>query len=263
MRDFLSPQTIDTWMLFAIILLFVVIPVGTADDVVHWREGSIIIPTDPTIRFRLDIYSPTTAGSYPVMVFLTGLSGTIPATDYTTFLKNIARQKVIVIGIAKIENIAPEKMAVHLVDFLQWLIKPNDGATRLFAEHKAVTGVKPDVGRLGFLSHSSAGHPLAQYLNGTCGPLKLTVMMNPVDGLDPFGIFDDFVTRMKMPAACSCSTISSSVDPPNPLPYRIPTLIISAGLGKVLLFLSSYSQHDPCHCRQRSFAPRVSSMRLE
>ena len=194
MTDHSSKQTANTRMLFAIALLLVAIPLATADDVAHWTVGSIII-TDPTTRFRLDMYSPTSPGSYPVMVFLTGLSGSIPATDYTTLMKNIARQNVIVIGIAKIENIVPEKMAVHLADFLQWLVKPNDGATRLFAEHKAVQGVIPDVERVGFLSHSSAGHPLAQYLNGTCGPLKLAVMMNPVDGLDPFGIFDDFITR--------------------------------------------------------------------
>lgn len=35
------------------------------------------------------------------------------------------------------------------------------------------------------------------------------IMMDPVDGLDPFGILKDFITH-----------------PPNPLPFVTPTLII-------------------------------------
>ena len=70
---------------------------------------------------------------------------------------------MIVIGIATIETIAPGEMVGHLVDFLEWLIKHNNGDARLFAEHKLVTGV----------------------------------MMNLVDGLNPFGVFDDFIIFMQ------------------------------------------------------------------
>ena len=181
-------------MLLSLAALFAVMPCLAASKIEHWKVGNIIV-SDPTIRFRLDIYSPTKHGSYPVLIFLTGLSGTFPATYYTILATAIAEQNVILIGIAKIENIKPEKLAVHLSDFLQWVIKPNDGVARLFAEHRGTKAVKPDVEQLGFLSHSSAAHPLGQYLNSTCGPLKLIVMMNPVDGIDPFGIIRDFVTR--------------------------------------------------------------------
>ncbi|CAF1132739.1 unnamed protein product [Adineta steineri] len=203
-------------MFFALSILFLTtICFSSAGKIDHWSVGNIII-TDPTIRFRLDIYSPTTPGSYPVLIYLPGLAGLVPSTFYTTMVTTIAQQNVILIGISKIENIKPEKISIHIATFLEWIIKPNDGATRLFAEHKAVKDVLPNMDRLGFLTHSSAAHSLGQYLNTTCGPLKLIIMMNPVDGIDPFGIVQDFITH-----------------PPTPLPFRTPTLIISAGLDNV------------------------------
>ncbi len=152
--------------------------------------GNIII-TDPKIFFRLDIYSPTIPGSYPVLIFLTGVAGLIPATFYTEMVTRVAEQNVIVIGISKIENIKPERVAAHIDEFLHWVIKPDDGVTRLFVEHKAVHGVTPDFERLSFLTHSAGAHSLCQYLNSTCGPLKLIVMMNPVDVIDPWGIIKE------------------------------------------------------------------------
>ena len=183
-------------MLSAFFLTLIAIPFISAGGTEHWSVGNIIID-DPTVGFRLDIYSPITPGSYPVLIFLPGLSGVVSATYYKTLLTTIAEQNVILIGISKIENIKPEKVAVHVSNFLNWVMKPDDGAARLFDEHKAVQGVTPNMTLLGFLTHSSAAHPLGQYLNETCGPVKLIIMMNPVDGIDPWGEIKDFITRMK------------------------------------------------------------------
>jgi hypothetical protein len=183
-------------MFLTLIALLVAIPFSSSGEIDHWSVGNIIID-NPNIRFRLDIYSPKTPGSYPVIIYLPGLAGLVPSTFYTTMVSAIAEQNVILIGISKIESIKPEKLAIHLATFFEWVMKPNDGAARLFSEHRAVKGVTPNMEQLAFLSHSSGAHPLGQYLNATCGPVKLIIMMNPVDGIDPFGIVQDFITRMK------------------------------------------------------------------
>jgi hypothetical protein len=181
-------------MFRVLFILLVAVPLSSAGGTDHWSVGNIII-TDPTIHFKLDIYSPTTPGSYPVLVFLPGLAGLVPASYYDKMITTVAEQNTITIGISKIESINPEKISAHLDDFLQWLLKPDDGAARLFAEHRAVQGVTPNLERLGFLSHSAGAHPIGQYLNSTCGPVKLLIMMNPVDGIDPFGKIQNFITR--------------------------------------------------------------------
>ena len=183
-------------MFFTFVILLIGTSFASAGSTDHWSVGNIII-TDPNIRFRLDIYSPTTPGTYPVLIYLPGLAGLVSTTFYTQLVTTVAEQNVILIGITKIENIKPEKVAIHLGEFLEWVIKSDDGAARLFSEHRAVQGVIPDTTHLAFLSHSSAAHPLGQYLNSTCGPIKLIIMMNPVDGIDPWGIKQDFVTRTK------------------------------------------------------------------
>ncbi|CAF3412440.1 unnamed protein product [Rotaria socialis] len=208
-------QILRKSMFLKLAILFIATMFSSAGKMTHWSVGNLII-SDPTTQFRLDMYSPITPGSYPVLIFLTGLAGLVPTTFYHTMATAIAEQNVILIGISKIENIKPEKVAYHVAKFFEWVVKPDDGAARLFAEHKDVHGVTPNIDNLGFVSHSSGAHPLGQYLNTTCGPVKLAIMMNPVDGIDPFGIVQDYITH-----------------PPNPLPFRTPTLIISNGLDNI------------------------------
>lgn len=183
-------------MILKLTILFLAISFSYGGRTIHWSVGNLIID-DPTTQFRLDIYSPVTPGPYPVLIFLTGLAGIVPAPTYHKLVTTIAEQNVILIGISKIENIKPEKVAVHVSNFLNWAIKPDDGVTRLFAEQKDVRGVTPNLDQMGFVSHSSGAHPLGQYLNTTCGPLKYIIMMDPVDGIDPFGFVKDFITRKK------------------------------------------------------------------
>lgn len=202
----------QTQMLHVLCAILIALPFSSAGGTVHWTVGNIIID-DPTIYFGLDIFSPTTPDSYPMIIFLTGLNGIAPMTAYTELLTTVAEQNIIVIALSKIGNIKPEKVAVHVGHFLDWVIKPDDGAARLFSEQKAVQGVIPNTTRLGFLSHSSAAHPLGQYLNGTCGPIKLIVMMNPVDGIDPWGRIDDFVTRKDKRSLFSKYMISFQILP--------------------------------------------------
>ena len=63
------------------------------------------------------------------------------------------------------------------------------------------------------MSHSAAGHATTQYLNETCGNIKLQILLDPVDGQDPYGIKKDFI-----------------ITPGKMLPYAIPVLVIATEL---------------------------------
>lgn len=66
------------------------------------------------------------------------------------------------------------------------------------------------------LSHSASGHVYCSRLVETCADNpKLLILLDPVDGYDPFGIIHDNVVP----------------DPPATLSFRMPTLIIATHLS--------------------------------
>ena len=78
--------------------------------------------------------------------------------------------------------------------------------------------VFPDNGPRGYtlLSHSSAAHPTCLYLTKQCNNIKKLIWFDPVDGYDPFGFIKSYCTN-----------------PPNSLPYQLPTLIVTTGLDPI------------------------------
>lgn len=67
-----------------------------------------------------------------------------------------------------------------------------------------------------FIGHSSGSHVVVNYLIEKCGNFKGLVLMSPVDGVDPFGITNEF-----------CITPGELVN------FDIPTLILPTGLDAV------------------------------
>jgi hypothetical protein len=71
------------------------------------------------------------------------------------------------------------------------------------------------------MSHSAGGHVMTEYLNSTCGNVKMQIMLDPVDGADPFGIKKDFITT-----------------PGVMLPYATPVLILATELDQAHMGLN-------------------------
>lgn len=77
-------------------------------------------------------------------------------------------------------------------------------------------GVTADIdNRFIVMSHSAGGHVMTEYLNSTCGTVKMQIMLDPVDGADPFGIKKDFI-----------------VTPGVMLPYATPVLVLATELDQ-------------------------------
>ena len=80
-----------------------------------------------------------------------------------------------------------------------------------------VPGVRADIeDRLMLAAHSAGSHVITQYLNETCGTVKLIVLLSPVDGADPMGLKKDFIIK-----------------PGTFLPFATPVMIIGTGLDPI------------------------------
>ena len=66
------------------------------------------------------------------------------------------------------------------------------------------------------MGHSSGAHITTNYMKLGCHNIKGMILISPVDGVDPFGLIEDF-----------CIT------PGEKLPFTTPTLIITAGFDSV------------------------------
>ena len=78
---------------------------------------------------------------------------------------------------------------------------------------------------LTLMGHSSGNHIITIYLEKTCGIVKKLILLDPVDGTDPFGLNKDYV-----------------IHPPNKVKFVIPTLFGISGLADV----PAFSNFPPC-----------------
>ena len=186
----------------------------------HWTLSNYIFPSSD-IKMELDIYSPTNPGKFPVIVFLSGLEGLCPGFFYDSLLTKVAEQQVITVVLSKIELVVPSWVLSNLEDVMDWI---HSNLTISFSQRNDTNNVIPDVDNIYMMSHSAAAHATTLYLNKSCGFVKGMIYMDPVDGIDPFGIIKIFATN-----------------PPNLLPFELPTLIVATGFDNI-----GYALAPPC-----------------
>lgn len=191
---------------------------GNSSEIVRWNFGNFIHPENSSVKYALEIYSPTHPGTYDVIIFLGGFDGIIPSfiyQDYNTKLAQSTNRIVVFLG--KLGFIKLPNKEENLLELtLNWTL-PN--LYKLFNDKNTPSVVKgkviPNVETRGvtLLTHSSSGHSVVSYLNKTCGMITSLILLDPVDGYDPFNFIKIYITN-----------------PPKQLPFTIPTLIISNGL---------------------------------
>lgn len=194
---------------------------SNSSKVVHWSYNSYIIKDNKPLEFQLVLKAPSTPGKYPLIFFFSGLDGVAPEIFYSNFTSYIVSESnSIIITFDKLRFIhLPDKEENLFEITLNWALKHMNDlfesiSTPEIIKHK----VFPDTGPNGYtlMSHSDAGHITCLYLYKSCSSIKKLILLDPVDGVDPFGIIDSYVTH-----------------PPKQLPFTIPTLIISTGLDSV------------------------------
>jgi pimeloyl-ACP methyl ester carboxylesterase len=190
------------------------------DQVVSWNLGSWIRPhTNTSIQFDLKFFAPVNPGYYPVIFFLTGLNGFAANFFYTGFVQDIVtKSENIVIVLDGLEfSKLPDAEEKIFQETLDWTTNNIDGLFDMDATPASIRGkVFPDLKTKGttLMGHSAAGHTLVSYLVNTCGLVKSLILLDPVDGYDPFGVVKQFITH-----------------PPTQLNFVVPTLLASTGLS--------------------------------
>lgn len=204
------------FLLFSFLLSRLVV---SSSPTTHWVISNYIYPIEAPMQ--LDVFTPTAPSTYPIIVFLSGLEGVCPGFFYDNLLTNLALNNVITVVISKIELVVPSWVESNLEGVLQWI---QSNLTRNFQQRPETKDVIPDIENIYLMSHSAGAHATTLYLNKTCGNIKGMLYLDPVDGIDPFGIIKIFVT-----------------DPPNLLPFTIPSIIFATGYDD-----QSYLLTPPC-----------------
>lgn len=111
--------------------------------------------------------------------------------------------------VSKLQSPNPEKVTHTLTKVVDWINQNLQDAIS-----KKAPGVAADFkNRFVLMGHSAAGHVTTEYLNSTCGDFKLHILLDGVDGVDPFGIKKDFI-----------------ITPGKLLPYATPVLVLATEL---------------------------------
>jgi len=161
-------------------------------------------------HWSYDIWAPETEGSYPVMVYVTGGGGVAPGNSYSGLGKAMADKGVVVTMLSRLAPPQPKTDAALESKALDWL-----------EENVNQMGFKASANfdELVLSGHSAGNHVFCELLKDSCGnsKAKAAVMMDPVDGFDPFGIIKNY-----------CITDGESTN------FDIPALLLRTGLDPVV-----------------------------
>ena len=169
--------------------------------------------------------TPNTSSFLPTYVFVSGFAGQYDIHQYTQVLAEIASHGCIVIGVDRPFKLQPIINYTDLALSLDTVINfyhtnLTHVLTTTTANHSA--GL-PDLKQLYVGGHSAGNHVIVRRLTNfsTQTQAKGVIMLDPVDGEDPFGFVKEFV-----------------IHPPQKVTFTLPALLIETGLDP--------QGHPPC-----------------
>ena len=167
---------------------------------------------------HLDVFTPRSPGTFPVILFFPGMGCAVPAHAYSNVLEHIASWGYTVIGpwsrwMSPIVTYRAEWVE-HVIQWAKTNLNQDDVKTSL--------GIHPDMtfdfDSIYLGAQSSGAHVAVEYLkiSKDCTPIKAMFLISPVDGVDPYGIVQEYCIT---PGTC--------------LNFQTPTLILAGGLDSL------------------------------
>jgi len=143
----------------------------------------LAVASGDDLGFNLHYSAPDDAGTYPVIFFVTGFSGLAPGFTYSSFVKDVSSKGYIVVSLdhIKLPNYPAQGQAFNGV--MEWAKAGN----LLPALKEAKINAVPDLEHVAVMGQSAGNHVVGQGLSDGCSLAKAQIMIDPVDGFDPFG----------------------------------------------------------------------------
>lgn len=168
-------------------------------------SGSVTAPD-----YNLLVFAPKSNKSFPTIFFVTGFGADMPVSGYSDLLTRIANKGYVVAGLHRLGMPNYPKEARELQDVVTWAKAGN--LKEQMVAHKFVAS--PDLNRMAVMGQSSGNHIVGQALADSCMGAKAFVMIDPVDGVDPYGKISN----------------ENLIIPGEKVNFTIPSLILDNGL---------------------------------
>jgi hypothetical protein len=183
------------------------------------EKKALAVADDDNLGFKMHYSAPKDAGTYPVILFVSGFSGDAPAFAYGDVVNQLVGHGFIVVGMdhLKIPDYPTQGQDFH--DIMEWAAA---GHLQEALKNAGISAVA-DLERVAVMGQSAGNHVVGQGLTDGCSLAKAMVMIDPVDGFDPFGII----------------AAQNLITPGEKLKFTIPSLLLDNELdpkGKNLLF---------------------------
>jgi hypothetical protein len=172
-----------------------------------------------TLGFNMHYYAPETEGTYPTILFVTGFSGLAPTFVYSDFVNQLVGKGYIVVGM---DHLKAPNYPVQGKDFHNIMEWASEGNLQQALEAAGIHATA-DLDRTAVMGQSAGNHVVGEGLTNGCSLAKAFVMIDPVDGFDPFGVIQ----------------AQNLITPGEKLPFTIPSLLLDNeldGKGKNFLF---------------------------
>merc|ERR1711937_881605 len=173
------------WTTWILITLF-----STTSDCSPWQPGDHSVTSfsfsPKLLDMHLQVWTPAESGRYRTVVFASSFGLNTPTSAYSKLMARLASHGLIIVGLSKLNSPDYPKLAAEVAHVITW-IETNVNAA--IAEYSHSTAVIADTKQLVLMAHSAGNHVMARMLQSEgCGSAPAFVMIDPVDGVDPFGI---------------------------------------------------------------------------
>jgi len=162
-------------------------------------------------KYWVHIFGPKSNMSFPTIFFVSGIAANVPVGLYSDLLTRIANKGYVIVALDLPGNVPNyPKRARDLSDVMVWA-KEGKLQTEMIKRKLAPIA---DLQRTTVMAQSAGNHIVGQAMTDSCMYAKAMVMIDPVDGLDPFGIV----------------TSENLITPGKKVNFSIPALLMDNGL---------------------------------